>query len=698
MKLEKRIFHYHFRKTFLRNAPILFILVIGFLWRLYYSHIAVVRGDETLYLYQAYQINNGMIPFKDFYCRSPLYLYFLALSMRIFGTSISAARLSLVIASTFNIYLIHHLGTRLHTKKTGLFAAAFFAFSPYTIRIGSMLVTEVLLTLILTLVMIIIVKALNEGRISFFLIAGIITGLSFYVRRTGVLFLIIIPLLIFLHHLTVVKHKNYHPRLLVVPTRDSVLFCTAAIATGVGLFLLFVSISSWDYMMESFFAGRSSSFDPHNFTDNLFITAIPGDLINYSFFSVSFFIIFIAIIIGRNSDHRIILYRAVYPMCAFYLIYFITPFRSPPREILTGELFDLLTIFLLVIAALPIIRFRDPVGDENGGFVYLKMGAIAIFLFLFAQHLLYYVQLWSQVIFGILVFLGIEYVLTHIRSCVPRIFQDSRIFQLYRIRVMVIVPLVMYFLLFIDESIYNQQEKTYLNICILSFFPLSIFLSRFLVCHQNKYLEIVVLLWLIPVFLLYTYWGFALDFYYYEFMVPLSIGSAFVLKGLIDQVPRDFRPHLRALIAVALVSILLSHSINVNTFEQQGNNGLITPDTSEKVAGYLRERTSEGEEAFSADQTIIISAGLRIPFDISDPFFYRLPSAFPDQELINYPTIEEIQQHLLEKPVRYCIVGPSTVRLYFEENPGLKEFIFNHYIIETTINNVDIYKLKGDTQ
>jgi len=268
--------------------------------------------------------------------------------------------------------------------------------------------------------------------------------------------------------------------------------------------------------------------------------------------------------------------------------------------------------------------------------------------------------------------------------------------RIYEKRFIGFCLLVFSFFLFIDESIYNQQEKTFLNLCFIFSFPLMIFLIRFIKISRFSLIETLVIVWFFPFFILYVYWGHALDFYYYELMVPVSLGAGFILKRLLKDVPKKYDIHLRSLISIALISILLSNSITINTIDQQNEKGLVSPETSEEVAGYLEDRTVGGEEVLTADLSIVISAGLRVPFNISDPFYYRGPSAFPSGETINYPSLEELQDHMLQKPVRYCVVGPSTINLYFDFNPEFESFVKEHYEIEKTIVNVDIYKIKGE--
>jgi len=677
------------------------IILIGSLWRFYYSHIAVIRGDETLYMYQSYLITEGMVPFKDFYCRSPVYLYFLAFVMAIFGKSMVGVRFGLVLVSTFNIFLVYLLGKKIDGRKTGIYAAAFFAFSPYNIRIGSMLVTEVLLTMLLTLVTLVVLKALMESRYYLLIIAGIITALSIFVRRTGVIFLIVVPLFILAYHLVKKDGDRNLKKIVFKSFKISCIFDSSVVVIGILIYFLFVSLTSWSYMNESFFVGKPASFDVHQFPDVQFITAIPGDVFYYSFFSVLFFMLFLFCVLGRSLEKRDLVYQIHFPLGMFLVYYFITPFRQPPREIMTGELFELVFIIILVGAAIPLRVFQKVNQRHPGSQDLIHTIIFILSAFVIIEHLQYYDRLWSQIIIFIAAYAIMEISFSRLHDLSQKserkdFFDKLHFDRIYEKRFIGFCLLVFSFFLFIDESIYNQQEKTFLNLCFIFSFPLMIFLIRFIKISRFSLIETLVIVWFFPFFILYVYWGHALDFYYYELMVPVSLGAGFILKRLLKDVPKKYDIHLRSLISIALISILLSNSITINTIDQQNEKGLVSPETSEEVAGYLEDRTVGGEEVLTADLSIVISAGLRVPFNISDPFYYRRPSAFPSGETINYPSLEELQDHMLQKPVRYCVVGPSTINLYFDFNPEFESFVKEHYEIEKTIVNVDIYKIKGE--
>jgi len=86
--------------------------------------------DEGLFVYQAYQILNGAIPFREVYTQAPVFLWSLSIFVRIFGYNIFAGRMLSIFMSAISILFVFLIGKELYSKRVGLLASAVFAFGP----------------------------------------------------------------------------------------------------------------------------------------------------------------------------------------------------------------------------------------------------------------------------------------------------------------------------------------------------------------------------------------------------------------------------------------------------------------------------------------------------------------------------------------------------------------------------------------
>lgn len=99
---------------------ILIILFFGFLIRLYRAFYSSFEYDEQFYLYDSCLITKGLVPFKDYFARAPVYLLSQSIFFNIFGINYWAGRLLSVISSTVTIYLIYLIAKELYNKKISL--------------------------------------------------------------------------------------------------------------------------------------------------------------------------------------------------------------------------------------------------------------------------------------------------------------------------------------------------------------------------------------------------------------------------------------------------------------------------------------------------------------------------------------------------------------------------------------------------
>lgn len=690
------------KSTIIKSLPLLAIIFIGFLWRLYFTRIIAVRGDEIGYLYDSYLINQGEIPFKDFHSRSPIYLYFLAFNMKFFGNSISNVRIASVIASTLNIYFIYLIGKKLYNNKIGLLCGAIFAFSPFTVKIGAMLVSESLATTLVTLSIFVIIKALFDSKPYLLAFAGFIVGISIFVRRTACLLIFLIPIFILLYVLMEKTEQKRMKDKFYTFFKKSVIFLIPALLTGFLIFLFFAYLTSFEYMRDSFFG--STAGEGHLFSTILIIKNIPW-LCYRSFFSILFFILFFIGITKALIKTNMYLFKYLLPFGTFLFFQFITPFKY-------DEIFTLILIFVLYAAILPssvLIKLYRKHELKEIIFTLIALG----FAYIILMHLKYYSRLWNQAAALILLLVVVEIIHEALqkgatglrkkeihensmkkRTYLVNIKKGFEIIEKERFAVVIIV--IISFFLFIEESIYDGQEKVILNLCYIFSLILLLYLVRFIHFPKIGWAEMIIVVWFFGFFVFYYTYGQFLEYYFYEFMASISLAGGIGVGYLIKGVPKNYRIVLRSFLIIAIVSILVSNSIVLNINEQQTNKSFPSPETIEKTAKFLKERTEPTEEIFTASFAIVVATGLRVPFDISHAYYYNHPEIYISREMLNYPTLDELKKYLIEKHVRYSVIDPATRLCYFLKNPDFEKFIMEHYTFVKSINQVEIYHLNEE--
>jgi len=127
-------------------ALLVLLLLGAFALRVHYLAHDRFHADEALYAGWALRIlDDDPLLLDEPVDKPPLYLYLLAASMRLFGTSEIAARWPNVAASMLNVALLYRLARRLYDRKTGHWAALFLACSPYAVLFARTAFTDPLL-------------------------------------------------------------------------------------------------------------------------------------------------------------------------------------------------------------------------------------------------------------------------------------------------------------------------------------------------------------------------------------------------------------------------------------------------------------------------------------------------------------------------------------------------------------------------
>lgn len=108
--------------------------------------------------------------------KPPLLYWLMSLSMQLFGASEFAVRLPSLLASMFTIILIVSWGGRRFGRAAGDLAGIIFALAPLAMLLGRLAITDMLLTLWLTLAVIALWE--TRQRAIWFIVGGIATGLA----------------------------------------------------------------------------------------------------------------------------------------------------------------------------------------------------------------------------------------------------------------------------------------------------------------------------------------------------------------------------------------------------------------------------------------------------------------------------------------------------------------------------------------
>jgi 4-amino-4-deoxy-L-arabinose transferase-like glycosyltransferase len=133
--------------------------------------------------------------------RPPLYPFFIMLVWTVSGTeSLWAVRMAQILLSLANVLLLYRLGLLLFNRRIALFAATGFCFYPSFIGFNVFILTEVLFTLLLTLVALGYAVLLKTRRLSVAWGTGMVLGLAALTRSILWLFpLVLCPLVFSVH-------------------------------------------------------------------------------------------------------------------------------------------------------------------------------------------------------------------------------------------------------------------------------------------------------------------------------------------------------------------------------------------------------------------------------------------------------------------------------------------------------------------
>ncbi len=679
-------------------------MVTAFLIRLYYISKIALRGDEIAYLYDSYLITKGEVPLVDYHARTPIYLYYVSSFLTLFGNSVEAARLSSVVASTLTIYFIYKVTVRLFNKKAALVSCAIFAYSPFTIKYGSMLIPEVLLSLLFIITIFLIVKSLSMNNLNLLISAGILMGLAIFVRRTAGLSIIIIPLIILAYNHREKKTMKWSDiDVLRKSFTQSTLYIISFIIGFIPFFFLLAHLASWEYI-TALFSGSSAGKDVsvHQFPDYFIITYIPW--LSYRTFVLILLFVVYLINLMQSIGKKILYLALSFPFILFFWYSFISPYQL-------NNNMNIIILILFFLAATPSSIMRKTIADNDSRTLALLVAAFMV-IYLLLLHQEYYSRLGSQIFSVFLILILMSIVMNPMMRFVNTMIGHVKSFSQQRFHVPIPrmktgwskqyyyyitgVIFSIYFILSIEKSIYNTQEKVLLNLCYFTTMALIVYLLKYHETSPLQFGDSIILIWFSIIFLFYMNYGQFLDFYYYEFMIPLSLGGGVGFVRFIKQIPKEMNDAVFVLVSIIVASVLVSNSFIQNIEQQEKNTKLPSPGNIRDAAEYVNSVTEPDDRIFTMSLAVAVTSDRRVVMDISHAYFYHSPDLYISIDLLRYPTLDELEDYLIENSVKYAVIDWATTLDYFDNNPDFKVFFYQHYSLEKSIGIIGIYQLNEE--
>lgn len=126
------------------------------------------------------------------------------------GTSVDTytliARIITALFGTATIYVVYKIGAELLNNKMGIIAALLFAFLPLHVKYSHYTHVDIPLTFVTTLALFTALKIWNTGKYKWYILTGILTGVSGAIHYTG---LVIGITLIIAHGNRILKNREY---------------------------------------------------------------------------------------------------------------------------------------------------------------------------------------------------------------------------------------------------------------------------------------------------------------------------------------------------------------------------------------------------------------------------------------------------------------------------------------------------------
>ncbi len=217
-----------------QNYPLLSIL-IGFL--LVALSLGPYQNGDTNWEFNAVSgvLKYGLPYANGFYLidQPPLGFYIQAAFSKIAGLSINNGTFLVTLFGVGCIMIVYALGKSLYNKTTGFFAAALFAFSPWTLILSRSFLIDVQCLFFSLLSLFVGIVAIQRKTFKLFLVSGVIFAAAFSTKLYAVFVLLPLLALFFLQRPTLRRAGTWLTGFLATPAISSFLWYQSI--TGLGL-------------------------------------------------------------------------------------------------------------------------------------------------------------------------------------------------------------------------------------------------------------------------------------------------------------------------------------------------------------------------------------------------------------------------------------------------------------------------------
>jgi 4-amino-4-deoxy-L-arabinose transferase-like glycosyltransferase len=694
-------------RTFLTDHPLEGIIILGLLIRLPVILLSQVHGDEGMYMYDAQLILKGSTPFSDFHTRAPVFIYSLAFMMMLFGESVLIARLFTLVVFVLTTLCIHRIGREIDSDHLGLISAAVFSFSPFSIVWGSVVETEVLLILIISIAGLMLIRGskraiLKDDRmiaLGYLFASGVILGISVFTRRTGI---ILFPA--FLLHLYVFwygQRKDQISGLRMIKRKLPffIVFSAGFLMTMIIFFIAMIMLTDLEYLVDTFFSSAGVGSGNSNR-----IQVLKG-LVEHAWY-----LLFpLHIVVSRSmKGYMGREMRAVLDLIFFLVLIVVISLYTHISYIILIPLFGIFLIFLWEQNDIE-LSFQKRLGEQNIGqneqsiLVLVFLTLIVILTSSISEStLLSYVMVLILLIVLALIFL-IGRSLVENSTRLPGSFCG-------------LIFLLIFASIYVSDAVFGQNVFS-----LIGLFSIYLFSQKGVATAGSRNNDemgqgqfIFPLIWFTFVSIFYMTYNMLGEIYLYELMpaVSLLVGIYFVennekvsLGSMLDGLREMDTGRIgKDIIAYMIFLILILSTIlsGANYYQQEigygeegrtnGFDQIPGPSTIKDVGNYIESRIDKNEGILTANMAIAVEANRGIIMDLSHPSVYSTvyKAGFASLDTIGYPTLHEIMDHMNRTGTKIVVKDLFLNQYYLRSNPLFRDYIESHYHVEKRIDNVDI--------
>jgi len=222
------------KRETLINGAIIFLSAL--VLRIFLAERMPLDFDEAWYLANSSLTMDGLIPYKDFFGRSPLLLYMIGGMIRLTTHDIFFGRLVSVLSSSISAVLIFSIAKKYFSGKIAMISGLLYALSPFPVRYGFLAVTEPVSIMFVLIAVHFFLTGFNNDKKKWFLLSGILLSMAVLVRRSSAIYAIALPIFCFIYYFVLRIRKKKSARKLT-----SRLFANTIIF-GAGFSIVFLGL------------------------------------------------------------------------------------------------------------------------------------------------------------------------------------------------------------------------------------------------------------------------------------------------------------------------------------------------------------------------------------------------------------------------------------------------------------------------